>query len=127
MNTQEMATTIMATARELKEGITFVDLTDACGESAKGDRQMTFPDHDHFVIWSGISTEFIDAFNSVKSQLKPQALNEIMAFLTYSWHGVIVKMPVIPHDREDVDPDVEYWVPLTFSLKVVETEEGAAF
>ena len=37
--------------------------------------------------------------------------------MIYSFDGKIMTLPFVPDDAEDIKPDVDYWLPVTVSLR----------
>lgn len=122
MTVEEMANKILNFVKN-QSGVSFVELVRECGDEAEGDYQMTIPGHDNLVLWSGISEKFCEAYASVKDRLKTTGLDPFSAIFVYGYDGGMLRLPFLPDGisrMEDIDPQTEYWLPVTLSLKETE-------
>ena len=65
-----LASKIMDEMQRYKKGVSFVEFTRFAGPEANGDRMLCVPDHPNLVLWAGLSSDFIDAFQRPHAEVK---------------------------------------------------------
>jgi hypothetical protein len=116
---QKMADVIINKIRALKQGVSFSELADSCGDAAKGDEWMTLGS-ENCVLWVGVSGDFIDAFNSIVSQVTITQVNNTAGLMIYMADGGVPDLPMCPEDATSLNFEEPTWLPTTLSLKVVQ-------
>jgi hypothetical protein len=105
--------------RSYQTGVSFVEFEGFCQSEGEDDYLLCVPGHENVVLWAGLSEDFIDSFNAVRrDHLHLTPLSDFQALVVYGFDGKGLKMPFLPKAC-DMQPGVDYWLPVTISLKEV--------
>jgi hypothetical protein len=119
MTTEEMTERLIERVRQMKSGVSFVDLVDAIGEEARGEHSIEsgLPQLKNIVWWSGLSETFIAAFASreFRDVVEPYSCS----VLVYMFDGAMLGLPLAKRQRPYKKP---HWMPMTFALKKMRGE-----
>jgi hypothetical protein len=109
--TKRIKAAILARVRELKSGVSFVELMQAAGEDAGGDYSIGNREFPNILFWAGVSEEFADAMD----QLRTERLIEytLTSPLVYLVDGRTLALPLAKRAHAYKSP---HWLPMCVRL-----------
>jgi hypothetical protein len=118
MTTEEMSGIIIETVKKRPQA-TFVEIVNACGDEARGDRFLCFSNRPNLIYWADISEMFIDALEKVKHffTIHPSSL------MVYLMDGGGLTLPIATAReineaaKSGNDLKKQVWVPVVLTIK----------